>query len=62
MFIFLIVIVAEFRGATGKSNLLGSGSLEDLLEATTDESKRRIINGLDFPMGHMSLIPPTQFR
>ena len=43
-------------------NLLRTGTLNDLLESTRDEGKRRILNGLDFPMGHLSLPPPPRFR
>ena len=44
------------------ANLLRTGTLHDLLESTRDATKRRILNGLDFPMGSLSLPPPPQFR
>jgi hypothetical protein len=43
-------------------DLLCTGTLQELLESTRDEGKKRFLNGLDFPMGHLSLPPPPRFR
>jgi hypothetical protein len=43
-------------------DLLRSSTLYEMLESVRDEGKQRILNGLDFPMGHLSLPPPPQFR
>jgi hypothetical protein len=56
------LIAVEKRGNSKASNMLVKGTLEDLLEAGTDPLKRRILNGLDFPLGHRSCPPPPQFE
>jgi hypothetical protein len=43
-------------------DLLRAGTLYEMLESVRDERKQRILNGLDFPMGHLSLPPPPRFR
>ena len=53
--------VAEMCRSLDK-DLLRTGTLYEMLESVRDEGKQRILNGLDFPMGHLSLPPPPQFR
>ena len=57
----IFVLVAEMR-RTLHAHLLCTGMLNDLLEVTRDEGKQRILNSLDFPMGHISPLPLPQFR
>jgi hypothetical protein len=55
-------IVAELRHKPGHNDLLRRGSLFDIYEAGTNKAKSRILNGLDFPMGHASTPPPPSYR
>jgi hypothetical protein len=56
--------VGELKGKKGKSHLLRTGTLESLLHAAVDQNPlaRRILNGLDFQLGHLSLPPLPQIR
>lgn len=53
--------VAELRGAEGHEDLLRVSTLGELLKAASG-SERRILNGLDFPLTHLSRPPPPRFR
>ena len=58
----IFTLVAELRKGTG-GDLLRTGTLYEMLEATRDNQHRRVLNGLDFKMGQLSsLIPPPRFR
>jgi hypothetical protein len=49
------------RCELGGGDLLRMGTLLELLESVRDVKKRRILNGLDFPMGHLTLPAPPQY-
>jgi hypothetical protein len=54
--------VAELRGVDGEDDLIRAGTLQDLHVAGTDDTKLRILNGLDFPLGYTSVAPPPRYR
>jgi hypothetical protein len=54
-------VVAEMRKDVS-GDLLRNATLYELLDATRNEGQRRILNGLNFPMGHLSLPPPPRFK
>jgi hypothetical protein len=56
-------IVGELKGRKDVPHVLRRGSLHTLLEASTDDPLHmRVLNGLDFHLGHLSLTPPPQIR
>jgi hypothetical protein len=57
-----VPLVAELRGAKGEDDLIRAGTLQDLHIAGTQTGKRRIVNGLDFPLGYTSVVPPPRYR
>lgn len=54
--------VAELRDQQGEPDLIRLASLYDLHEAGTDPEKHRVLNGLDFPMGHSTAPAPPHYR
>lgn len=57
------LIVGELKGRKDMPHILRRGSLNTLLEASSgDPLNMRILNGLDFHLGHLSLTPPPQIR
>jgi hypothetical protein len=58
-----LIIVGELKGKKGVPHILRRATLQTLLDASTDDPmSSRVLNGLDFHLGHLSLPPHPQIR
>jgi hypothetical protein len=55
-------VVAELKGDPTCQDLLRTRTLKNLYEAATVPLKQRILNALNFHVGHMTMLAPPQYR